>query len=1230
MEPRIGARWLESGLFHPEPEGEAAENYSIAIPPPNVTGSLHMGHALNGSIQDVLIRYHRMAGRRTKWILGTDHAGIATQAQVEKALRAEGLTRQELGREEFVRRVWEWREHYGHTIVEQFKRLGASCDYSEERFTLDEGYHRAVVAVFVALYEQGLIYRDRYIVNWDPGSHSAISDLEVEERRERDTLYSIRYDLEGGGSVTIATVRPETMLGDTAVAVHPEDERYRELVGRSAILPLVGRHLPVIADEYVKMEFGTGQLKVTPAHDPNDFEIGRRHELDQVSVIGEDGRMSAEAGERFAGLTVMEARAAVVAALREEGRIVGEEEYEHEVPYSHRSGERIEPLISLQWFMRMDELAAPAIDAVREGRVRIVPDNHRRVYLDWMENIRPWCISRQLWWGHRLPVYYCGTCGHLHVAASAPERCEACGGELRQEEDVLDTWFSSALWPFATLGWPEQTPQLRAFYPTAVLSTARDILFLWVARMIMMGLRFTGEVPFADVYIHSVIQAPDGRRMSKSLGTGIDPLDEIDRHGADAVRFGLLAMSSSQDVRYSAEKVRQGQALANKLFNATRFALLRIAGLPGVELDELALAADQDPTRAGGAPIQRAPGSRALTPQPRTIEDRWILSRLQEILADTAARIEDYDFSHAALGLYDFVYAELCDWYLEIVKPRLATDRGSADAAAQGSDEDRQALAATLLYVLRCTVALAHPVIPFVTEELWSYLDGTGELLAGAPYPRADVSLIDRDAEIELERVVEAVTLVRGWRDSVNAPPGALVRARIDADGYESTAAILANLARLDLRDVRRRRRCAAGGLDLGAVRHGRGALRGGAGPCGDRASARGRAGEARRRDRPRRGQARQRRLRAARAGGGGRGRAGQAGPSARRSGGAVSGRHGEALGGGSHGDGRGDGGRANADLPTGKPSGGQSWSGERAERHLRSLELFGMRFGLDRMRRMMTVLGSPQRRFRSVHVVGTNGKTSTTRMIAAILERHGLRTGAYLSPHLISYAERVQVAERDLSSSAFAAAVARAAWAAERVNRTLAEDDHVTQFELLTAAAFWALAEREVEVAVVEAGLGGRYDATAVVESAVTVLTNVGLEHTRWLGPTVRDIATEKLAVLRSGTTLALGADLHPEALAVARAVAGEARARIVQVSSEELAAWPVTSVLVATSPLLTASPPRLRSPPSNGATSPSRASRPRRISRTRGSPCARRPYARRRSRRTCRDACRWSPMTR
>jgi valyl-tRNA synthetase len=809
VEPRVLERWLESGLFHPEPEGDAAENYSIAIPPPNVTGSLHMGHALNGSIQDALVRYQRMSGRRTKWILGTDHAGIATQARVEQALREEGTSRRELGREEFVRRVWEWREHYGHTIVEQFKRLGASCDYEEERFTLDDGYHRAVLEVFVALYEQGLVYRDRYIVNWDPGSRSAISDLEVEEREETDTLYSIRYDLleggaagrspasraplsrsEGGaagrspasraplsrsevGSMTIATVRPETMLGDTAVAVNPDDERYRDLVGRTAILPLVGRHLPVIADEYVKRDFGTGQLKVTPAHDPNDFEIGIRHELDQVSVIGEDGRMSAEAGERFAGLTVAAAREAVVAALREEGRIVAEEPYRHSVPYSHRSGQRIEPLISLQWFMRMDELAEPAIEAVRGGAVRIVPENHRRVYLDWMENIRPWCLSRQLWWGHRLPVYYCGLCGETLVAAAPPPRCHACGGALRQDEDVLDTWFSSALWPFATLGWPEQTAELRAFYPTKVLSTARDILFLWVARMIMMGLRFTGHAPFAEVYIHSVIQAPDGRRMSKSLGTGIDPVDEIDKHGADAVRFGLLAMSSSQDVRYSAEKVQQGQALANKLFNATRFALLRIAALPGVDVGALLPA-----------------------PRPATVEDRWILSRLQRVKEHTARRIESYDFSHAALGLYDFVYGELCDWYVELVKPRLAGD------PPVGSAGEREALAATLLHLLRETAALAHPIIPFVTEELWTLLDTGGALLAGSRYPQADRELIDESAEADLGRAIEAVTLIRGWRDGAGVRPAARVSARLRAAGYESTRAALARLARLELDDT--------------------------------------------------------------------------------------------------------------------------------------------------------------------------------------------------------------------------------------------------------------------------------------------------------------------------------------------------------------------------------------------------------------------------------------------
>ncbi|MHB2000201.1 MAG: valine--tRNA ligase [Solirubrobacteraceae bacterium] len=775
FEPRIFARWLQSGLFHPDPEGER-ESYSIAIPPPNVTGALHMGHALNGSIQDVLIRRARMRGLRAKWILGTDHAGIATQVQVEKALRAEGSSRAQLGREAFVQRVWEWRQQHGGTIVQQLQRLGASCDYQQERFTLDEDYARAVRTVFVALHRKGLIYRDRYIVNWDPGSRSAISDLEVQERQERDTLYSIRYDLDGGGAVTIATVRPETMLADTAVAVNPHDERYAHLVGRTAILPLVGRRLPVIADEHVKTDFGTGQLKITPAHDPNDFEIGRRHRLPQISVIGEDGRMSRDAGERFAGMSVARAREAVVAALEAEGRIVERQEHVHNVPYSHRSGQRIEPLVSLQWFMRMEELAAPAIAAVSDGAVRIVPESHRKVYLDWMSEIRPWCISRQLWWGHRIPAWTCEGCAETIVATDAPRRCQQCDGtQLVQEQDVLDTWFSSALWPFATLGWPRQTPELAAFYPTNVLSTAREILFLWVARMIIMGIEFTGRPPFSEVYIHSVIQAPDGRRMSKSLGTGIDPLTEIDQHGADAVRFGLLAMSSSQDVRYSAEKVRQGHALANKLFNATRFALLRIGEQPGVELASL--------------PAQ---------PRPREIEDRWILSRLQRVELELDQRIDAYDFSHAALALYDFVYGELCDWYLEWVKPRLAAP--AAGRLGENRHASRADLSSTLLHVLRETVALAHPMIPFVTEELWSSLGGEG-LLAGAAWPRADRALIDERAEQLLARAIEAVSLIRGWRDSVSAPLRRAVPARLAAGGYEQTGAGIAHLACLDLSD---------------------------------------------------------------------------------------------------------------------------------------------------------------------------------------------------------------------------------------------------------------------------------------------------------------------------------------------------------------------------------------------------------------------------------------------
>ena len=753
VEPRIVRRWLDSGLFHAEPEDDGGETYSIAVPPPNVTGALHMGHALNGSIQDVLIRFHRARGKRAKWIAGTDHAGIATQKQVEKRLAEEGTSRQAIGREAFEARVWEWREEYGGTIIEQFQRLGASLDYDDERFTLDAGYHDAVLKVFVDLYDKGYIYRDNYLVNWDPGSGSAISDLEVENRAVVDSLVYIAYPIKDSSeTITVATVRPETMLADTAVAVNPGDDRYKHLIGGTAILPLVGRELPIVADDYVKPEFGTGALKITPGHDPNDFEIGRRHGLPEITVIGEDGRMTAQAGERFAGLTVAQAQQAVIAALEAEGRLVRREPYEHEVPFSHRSGERVEPLISLQWFMRMDELAAPAIEAVKDGRVKIHPERWTRVYLDWMENIRPWCVSRQLWWGHRLPVWYRGD--ETYVGATPPE-----GDGWEQDPDVLDTWFSSALWPFATLGWPQQTPELKAFYPTDVLSTARDILFLWVARMIMMGLEFAGDVPFEHVYIHSVIQARDGRRMSKSLGTGIDPLDEIEKHGADGVRFGLLAMSSSQDVRYSDEKVRQGEQLTNKLWNASRLILTRV----------------DSQTRAEA--------------RPRAIEDRWILSRLAAARETVEGHIERFAFSHAALALYDFVYGELCDWYLELIKPRLYEAEG----------EERADLDATLLHVLTETLQLAHPVIPFVTEEIWSFVPGADGLLAARQASTLDAAERDEEAERALGDAIAAVTALRGWRDGVGAAAGTRIPGRLEAQGYGETAAHVARLARFEL-----------------------------------------------------------------------------------------------------------------------------------------------------------------------------------------------------------------------------------------------------------------------------------------------------------------------------------------------------------------------------------------------------------------------------------------------
>ncbi len=770
VEPRIAKEWIESGLTHPAPEGDASKNYSIAIPPPNVTGVLHMGHALNNAIQDTLIRRARQRGKRTKWILGTDHAGIATQTQVERELKRLGTSREEVGREQFIARVWAWRELYGGEIIEQIKRLGSTADFDDERFTLDPAYAQAVGKVFVDLYEKGYIYRGRYLVNWDPGSGSAISDLEVEDREVTDTLYYVDYPLaSGSGSITVATVRPETMLADVAIAVNPDDERYKRLIGETAVLPIVGRKLKIIADDYVKTDFGTGALKITPGHDPNDFEIGRRHGLPHPTVIGEDGRMEGDdVPERFLGLTTAEAQTAIVAELDDLGLIERREEYTHTVPFSQRSGSRIEPLISLQWFMRMEELAKPAIDVVKRGEIRFHPEGQGNVYLNWMENIRPWCISRQLWWGHQIPVWY--RRGETYVGMTAPP-----GDGWVRDPDVLDTWFSSALWPFATLGWPEQTPELKAFYPTDAMVTSRDIIFLWVARMVMMGIEFTGQIPFSDVYVHSIIQAPDGRRMSKSLGTGIDPRDLIDggprppvfskdgedpgefpAYGADAVRWGLLAMSSGQDVRFNEEKVSQAQQLTNKLWNASRLILLKVP----------------DDTRASGEPL--------------AVEDRWILSRLQHAATLIGDAITDFEFSRAALWLYEFIFSELCDWYLELVKPRLY-------------DGDKQTQE-FLLHLLTETVTLAHPLLPFVTEEIYGHIPGTDGLLAARVAPK-QIAELDEDALNQINDLIGAVQAVRTWRDTAEVKPSAILDAHVVSDLYGETADQLYRLGRLNPRE---------------------------------------------------------------------------------------------------------------------------------------------------------------------------------------------------------------------------------------------------------------------------------------------------------------------------------------------------------------------------------------------------------------------------------------------
>ncbi len=743
IEDKWYAFWEENGLFRADTESQAPP-YSIVIPPPNVTGSLHMGHALNNTLQDICVRYKRMDGFNVLWMPGTDHAGIATQNVVEKKLAEEGLSRHDLGRERFIQRVWEWKEASGGLIIHQLKRLGASCDWSRERFTMDEGLSRAVREVFVRLYNEGLIYRGHYIINWCPRCTTALSDLEVEHQEHAASLYYVRYPLANGdGFITVATTRPETMLGDTAVAVHPGDPRYHHLVGRSCLLPLVGRRLPIVADEYVQPDFGTGALKITPAHDPNDFDIGIRHCLEKVRVIDDAGVMNEQAGI-YAGLDREACRQRIVDDLRAQGLLERIEPYHHMVGHCQRCRTMVEPTLSEQWFVRVKPLAEEAIKAVRDGRTRIIPKKWENDYFAWMENIRDWCISRQIWWGHRIPAWYCLECRGITVASEDPVSCVSCGGSnLEQEDDVLDTWFSSALWPFSTLGWPDKKPELDLFYPTSLLVTGFDILTFWVARMLMMGLKFMGDVPFREVYIHALVRDIEGRKMSKSLGNVIDPLEVIEEYGADAFRFALAAFAAQgRDIRLSTERIEGYRNFLNKLWNAARFVLMN--------LEE-------------GPVARRSPRDGGLK-----VADRWIWSRLTRTVQQVREHLESYRFNDAAGVIYQFLWHEYCDWYLEWVKP---------DLYQSDSPEDKRRAQGVALAILTETLKLLHPFCPFVTEEIWQAIPGTDGSLMKARFPIAESSFQDPEAEEEVALVQQVVGGIRNLRAELGVPPGTKVKA---------------------------------------------------------------------------------------------------------------------------------------------------------------------------------------------------------------------------------------------------------------------------------------------------------------------------------------------------------------------------------------------------------------------------------------------------------------------
>jgi valyl-tRNA synthetase len=736
--------WLDHGFFHAV-DSSSKKPFSIVIPPPNVTGMLHMGHALNNVLQDICVRYKRMQGYNALWMPGMDHAGIATQNVVEQELAKEGLTRHDLGREKFIERVWEWKAKYGGVIIHQLKRLGCSCDWSRERFTMDKGLSRAVREVFVRLYNDGLIYQGDYIVNWCPRCRTAISDLEVEYHQEAGFLWSIRYPfVEGEGGIVVATTRPETMLGDTAVAVNPNDGRYKELIGKEVILPLMNRRIPVIADDYVTMEFGSGAVKITPASDPNDFAMALRHQLEIIRIMDDNAAINKNGGV-YEGQDRYECRGNIVRDLESGGYLVGIEPYSHNIGQCYRCKTDIEPAVSRQWFVRIAPLAKEAIAAVVTGKTRIIPSSWEATYFEWMNNIRDWCISRQIWWGHRIPVWNCEGCGKVIVASDDPDRCPECGGfKLRQEEDVLDTWFSSGLWPFSTLGWPDRTEALKTFYPTSLLVTGFDILFFWVARMMMMGLYVMKEVPFRDVYLHALVRDENGEKMSKSKGNSIDPLEMMDRFGTDAFRFTLAAFTAQgRDVRMSEERIEGYKYFINKIWNATRFSMMNL---------------EDDSAQT------------VVRKEDESIADRWIKVRLNLTVAEVIRGLDEYRFNDAAAAVYQFVWHEFCDWYLELVKPVLY---GKEDTPA------RRAAQKTLVDVLTASLKLLHPFMPFLTEEIWQTLVADGSSIMVSAFPEPDESLSDPEAEKEMALIMEVTTRIRNIRGEMNVAPSLKLKATL-------------------------------------------------------------------------------------------------------------------------------------------------------------------------------------------------------------------------------------------------------------------------------------------------------------------------------------------------------------------------------------------------------------------------------------------------------------------